>query len=309
MKKIGLLFSGQGAQYVGMGKDLTENYPAAKALFDKADALLKNNFSKVCFEGPAEELTKTNYCQPALYTQGLALLEILKQERPGFEFVAAAGLSLGEFTAHAAAGSFTFEEGLKLVAERGRLMQEACESTKGSMATILGADAEACEKLAAAAGVGVANYNCPGQIVLSGSVEGIDKAIELSKDMGFKKVIKLNVAGAYHSSLMDSARQGLKKHLDAANIQSPKVTVLSNVTGDIVSTPDQIRDTLERQVTGSVRWESCIRKMASLGVEELIELGPGKVLAGLCKRTELNIPCISIGNLEDVKSQLLQPTA
>jgi len=287
-----------------MGKDVVEAYPETAALFQQADAVLQNGFSDVCFNGPAERLTDTSYCQPALFTHGLALLAALQKERPGFQFHACAGLSLGEFTAHTAAGHFHFTDGLKLVAERGRLMQEACLQTKGGMISLIGASPGQAQELAAAVGLEVANYNCPGQIVLSGPLDLIPLAMAKGKELGLKRALPLNVAGAYHSVLMQSAQAGLKPHIDAVPIQTSSVAVYANVTGKQVKAPEEIRDTLLRQVTGSVRWEQCVEELITDGATLLIEIGPGKVLTGMCKRIHKEMPCLSIGNVEDLKGAL-----
>jgi len=205
MSKVVLLFSGQGAQKVGMGKDLVEAYPSAKALFEKADSVLSRSLTDVMFNGPAEDLTRTGNCQPALFLHGLALLEILREKVPSLEPVAAAGLSLGEMTAHCAAGTFTFEEGLNLVARRGELMDEACEANPGTMAAMIGGSDEDVARLASDCDVDVANLNCPGQTVLSGKEEGIDTAVSKAKEYGLRMGKKLKVAGAYHSRLMAGA--------------------------------------------------------------------------------------------------------
>ena len=299
-----LLFSGQGAQHIGMGRDLVQSSPEAAALYQEADALLNNGFSQVCFEGPEDRLTDTSYCQPALFVQGLALLAMLQKERPDFSFFATAGLSLGEFTAHTAAGHFSFSEGLKLVASRGRLMQEACLNTQGGMVTLIGASAEQAEALAAASGLQVANYNCPGQIVLSGPKTAIPLALEKSKALGLKRVLPLNVAGAYHSRLMQSAQDGLAPVLQATTIVPNPILTFSNVTGRLVSTESEIRDTLLRQVTGSVRWQDCIEGLIAQGAQRFLELGPGRVLAGMCKRIHKDIPCLSAGNAEELRGVL-----
>jgi [acyl-carrier-protein] S-malonyltransferase len=301
---IALIFSGQGAQYVGMGKDLTDAYPIAQDLYQQAESILGNGLREVCFEGPVEKLTDTSYCQPALFVHGLALLSILKQEKPAFHFQAAAGLSLGEFTAHAAAGTFTFAEGLNVVSERGRLMQEACQQSEGGMLTLIGASQEQAVELAEKSGLEVANYNCPGQIVLSGPRSLIPAAIETGKSLGLKRTIPLNVAGAYHSRLMKPAQEKLAPRIESTPISSPSFPVYCNVTGQVVSTTTEIRQTLIAQVTGSVRWEQCMNNMIASGITHFIELGPGKILAGMCKRINKDIPCLSAGNLEELKGLL-----
>lgn len=281
-----LLFAGQGAQQVGMGQDLVEAFPAATTAFEKADAVLGRSLSSLIFEGPEEELTKTANCQPALFVHGLALLEVLQEEVPSLKAVAAAGLSLGEMTAHTAAGTFGFEEGLRLVARRGAFMDEACKATDGAMAAMIGGDAEAVRKLAADCDVDVANFNAPGQIVLSGASEGIDQAVALAKEHGIRMGRKLKVAGAYHSRLMAGAQENLGRALAEAEVGVPKLPVICNYAAEEVSNPERIRETLTLQVTGSVRWEESIRLLLDRGHRLFIELGPGKVLTGLMGRID-----------------------
>ena len=299
--KTAVIFSGQGAQHVGMGKDFTGE---AAELFDRADAILPGAFKEVCFNGPAEKLTDTSYCQPALFVHGLGLLAMLKKERPNFAFQAAAGLSLGEFTAHTAAEHFRFEDGLNLVATRGRLMQEACLATKGGMLSLIGATPEQAKALAAATNLEVANYNCPGQIVLSGAAANIAAAAEQGKAMGLKRALPLNVAGAYHSRLMKPAQDGLAPALAEVPISASAIAVYANVTGKRVVGDDEIRETLRRQVTGSVRWQECVEEMIRDGIEQFIELGPGKVLASMCKRINPNVPVVSIGSAAELATAL-----
>ena len=287
-----------------MGKDLCEGNNAAKALFDQAESILGSEFLAACFEGPDATLTQTKYCQPALYVHGLALLAMVKEALPDFQFATTAGLSLGEFTAHAAAGTFSFEDGLRLVAARGAYMQEACASTDGGMLTILGADAEQAEQVAKESGMQVANYNCPGQIVLSGSKDLIPKATASAQTLGLKKIIPLNVAGAYHSSLMASAQAKLRPLLEKTTLRLPHVPVYSNVTGKPVLDDEAVRAALLAQVTGSVRWQPCIEDMIATGTTRFIEFGPGKVLAGLCKRINKDVPCLSMGTFADFEGGL-----
>jgi [acyl-carrier-protein] S-malonyltransferase len=293
---IAVLFSGQGAQKVGMGSDLAA-LPQAQALFSQADAVLGESLSRIMFEGPMEELTRTSRCQPALYTHGLALLALLRHRLPALHLRAAAGLSLGEFTAHAAAGSFDFATGLRLVFERGRFMEDACLATKGGMLALLGGEVEAVQRLAAQCGVDVANYNAPGQIVLSGSLDGIEKAAAAAKDFGVKRAIPLQVAGAYHSRLMQAAQDRLKPVLQAAALQSPGCTVVSNVLGGAVNEPGAIREALAAQVTGSVRWVECMQHLIAAGHRRFVELGPDATLAGLMGKLDKSIEVISIRDL------------
>ena len=288
-----------------MGKDLATAHPAAAQVFAEADSVLGRSLSAVAFDGPEADLVQTANCQPALYVHGLACLAALRAKLGALSFQFAAGLSLGEFTAHAAAGTFTFADGLRLVAERGRLMQLACEQTTGSMAAMIGGEEADVRALAADSGVDVANFNSPGQIVLSGSMEGIDKAVAGAKDKGIRKAVKLNVAGAYHSRLMQSAADALAPTLASTAMQPPRFPVLANFTARAVSTPDEIRAALAAQVTGSVRWTETIEYLADVEkVELFLELGPGGIIAGLVKRTRKEIPVISIADCASLDAAL-----
>jgi [acyl-carrier-protein] S-malonyltransferase len=302
---IGLLFSGQGAQQVGMGKDLSQHYASAANLFSEADRRLQRSISQIAFAGPIEELTKTANCQVALYVHGLALLEVLREQLATFTFQAAAGLSLGEFTAHAAAGTFDFGTGLRLVDARSRLMEEACLSTTGTMAAFVGGEETAVREVALEADVDVANLNSPGQIVLSGATDNIQRAISLAKGKGIRRAVPLNVAGAFHSRLMASARTQLIPSLENAPIKSPGAVVIANVTAAPVKEPKEIRQTLADQVTGSVRWVETINYLLdNVGCNLLIELGPGQVLAGLVGRIRKGTEVISIENLNSLRDAL-----
>jgi [acyl-carrier-protein] S-malonyltransferase len=302
---IGLLFSGQGAQQVGMGKDLSQQYASAANLFSEADRRLERSISQVAFTGPIEELTKTANCQVALYVHGIAVLEVLREELGKFTFQAAAGLSLGEFTAHTAAGTFDFGTGLQLVDARSRLMEEACLSTKGTMAAFVGGEEAAVREVAQEADVDVANLNSPGQIVLSGATDNIQRAISLAKVKGIRRALPLNVAGAFHSRLMASARTQLIPILENAPIKSPGAVVIANVTAAPVKEPKEVRQTLADQVTGSVRWVETINYLLdNVGCNLLIELGPGQVLAGLVGRIRKGTEVISIDNLTTLRDAL-----
>lgn len=302
-KKIALLFSGQGAQTVGMGKDLAAAYPVVADLFKQGDDILGRSLSKIAWEGPEEELTKTANCQPALYVHGLACLAALRQEIGDFPIAAAAGLSLGEFTAHAAAGTFDFATGLKIVEARGKLMQEACEATTGAMAAMIGGEENAVRDLAAEADVDVANLNSPGQIVLSGEAAKIALAVGLAKEHGIRRATVLNVAGAYHSRLMESAYVKLGEILQATAFHTPKFPVICNVDALPVSEEQKIRETLQQQVTGTVRWIESIEYLADQEkIEQYIELGPGGVLAGLVGRTRKGSAVVSIADVESLKA-------
>ena len=288
-----------------MGKDLSQSYATAANLFSEADRRLQRSISQVAFEGPIEELTKTANCQVALYVHGLALLEVLKEELGTFRFQAAAGLSLGEFTAHAAAGTFDFGTGLELVDARSRLMEEACLSTTGTMAAFVGGEEGAVREIARETDVDVANLNSPGQIVLSGATTNIQAAISLAKEKGIRRALPLNVAGAFHSRLMASARTQLIPILDTAAIRTPGPIVAANVTAAAVKEPAEIRQTLADQVTGSVRWvETITYLLDQAGCDLLIELGPGQVLAGLVTRIRKGTEVISIENLATLENAL-----
>lgn len=294
MSKIVLLFSGQGAQKVGMGKEWVESSATARKMAMLADKTLGFSLSDIMFEGPDEELTKTSRCQPALYLHGLMALALIRERLPDLVPVAAAGLSLGEFTANAAAGSFSFEDGLNLVARRGEFMEAACLASDGAMAALIGGEESQVRALAAAADVDVANLNAPGQIVLSGTVVGIDSAIAQAKDFGIRRAIKLNVAGAYHSRLMQSAQDQLAAELATVYIKSPALPVICNFGASPVSEPAEIRSMLEKQVTGSVRWTESIQALIAMGHRSFLELGPGKVIAGLISKIDKETTVYSV---------------
>ena len=301
-KKIGLLFAGQGAQVVGMGKDLADEFPVAFGLFEKADAILGWALSDIAWDGPLEELTKTSKCQPALFVHGLAALAVLRDIAGNFAIEAAAGLSLGEITAHAAAGTFAFENGLRLVQKRGELMEEACAATNGAMAAMIGANEASARALAAAADVDVANINSPGQIVLSGDRAKIEMAVLLAKEHGIRRATLLNVAGAYHSRLMDSAYEKFGAALLEVEIRAPDFPVFSNVTGEPAKTLPEIRRTLQEQVTSTVRWADCMERMLARGCDFFIELGPGGVLAGLMQRTHKGAAVMSVSDVASARA-------
>ena len=301
--KIALLFAGQGAQVVGMGKDLAVEYPVAADLFRRADQLLSRTLSEIMWNGPLEELTKTSNCQPALFLHGLACLSILRELAGGeFLIAGAAGLSLGELTAHAAAGTFDFENGLKLVEKRGQFMDEACTATVGGMAAMIGADENAVRQLADDEDVDVANINSPGQIVISGELAKVEAAVAVAKEHGIRRATMLNVAGAYHSRLMQTAYEKLGAALLDVQMQLPTFPVISNVTGREGATLPEIRQTLQDQVTSTVRWVDCMERLAALGCDLFVELGPGGVLAGLLKRTRKDLEVISVTDVASVRA-------
>lgn len=300
-KKIALLFAGQGAQTVGMGRDLAKQFPTAANLFQKADDVLERKLSEIAWNGPIEDLTKTSNCQPALFVHGLACFSVLRELAGNFLIGGAAGLSLGEMTAHAAAGTFDFANGLQLVQRRGELMDEACEKTSGGMAALIGAEENVVRQLAADEDVDVANINAPGQIVISGELAKVEAAVGVAKEYGIRRATMLNVAGAYHSRLMESAYEKLGAVLQHVPMQPPSFFVISNVTGDEVRTPVEIRRTLQDQVTGTVRWLDCMERLAALGCDFFVELGPGGVLAGLLRRTLKGVDVTSIADVESVR--------
>ncbi len=295
MKAV-ILFPGQGAQKVGMAKDLYDTYEDVRTMMNQADAALGFSLTNIMFEGPDAELTRTCYCQPALFLHGLALYKMLCS-MVDIEPVAAAGLSLGEFTAHAAAGTFSMEDGLKLVQKRGAYMEEACQAAPSTMAAFIGGNDEAVQAVAKECDIDVANYNCPGQTVVSGSVEGVDKAVAGAKAAGFKLAKKLNVAGAYHSRFMKSAQEKLLPELTATAMQMPACPVYCNYEARPVESTDDIRAMLGAQVCGSVRWAACMQKLVDQGERLFIEMGPGKTLAGMMGRICKEARVISI---EDV---------
>lgn len=304
-KRIALLFAGQGAQTVGMGRDLAAKYPAAAELFSRADQILGRPLSQIIFDGPKEELTQTKNCQPGLFVHGLACLAALRHEVGDFPVHAAAGLSLGEFTAHAAAGTFDFETGLRLVERRGLFMQEACEHTQGGMAAMIGGDESAVRALASECDVDVANLNSPGQIVLSGESSKIALAVSLAKEHGIRMAKTLEVAGAYHSRLMNSAFVKLGDELQKTTFQTPRFPVICNTDATPVREAEEIRQSLQDQVTGTVCWTETTEYLVDEERCELfIELGPGGVLAGLLNRTRKGTPCVSISDVDSLEAAL-----
>src|SRR5579863_4189575 len=294
MQKTALLFAGQGAQIAGMGKDLAEKFPTARQWFDRANAVLGYDLASICFNGPEAELTKTENAQPGIFLVSWVAFELLKERVPGLKFDAAAGLSLGEFTALTAAGAMSFEDGLRVVRERGKFMQEACDVTKGSMAAIIGLEEAPTREVCAEAGVVLANLNCPGQLVISGEAEKIAKACELAKAKGAKRAIPLAVAGAYHSPLMASAQSKLRDELNKLTISAPAVPVISNVTAQAHGSDISAR--LVEQVCSSVRWEESMRTLLAQGFTRFIELGPGTALNGFMKRIDKSAQMLNVAD-------------
>jgi [acyl-carrier-protein] S-malonyltransferase len=300
MSKTALLFAGQGAQVVGMGKDLAEKFPSAQAWFDRANAALGYDLTKVCFEGPEAELTKTEHAQPGIFLVSWVAFQLLKEQVPNLKFEATAGLSLGEFTALTAAGALSFEDGLRVVRQRGKFMQEACDVTKGGMAAIIGLDEGPTREVCAEAGVVLANLNCPGQLVISGEAEKIAKACELAKAKGAKRALPLPVAGAYHSPLMASAQSKLAAELAAAKISAPGVPVISNVTAQAHGA--DISAKLVEQVCASVLWETSVRALLAQGYTRFIELGPGTALSGFMKRIDKTATMLNVADAASLEA-------
>jgi [acyl-carrier-protein] S-malonyltransferase len=297
MSKTALVFAGQGAQYVGMGKDFAEQVPEAKKWFDRANEILGFDLANICFNGPEAELTKTENCQPGIFVVSWIAFELLKQRVPNLKFEATAGLSLGELTALAAADVFSFDNGVRVARQRGRFMQEACDLTKGGMAAVLNLDAPVLMEVCKEADVEMANLNCPGQIVISGEAEKIAKACELAKAKGAKRALPLPVAGAYHSRLMTSAKTKVQGMLGAVQMAVPKVPVISNVTAQPHGTTAEISARLVDQVTSSVRWEDSMRYLIGQGFTRFIELGPGNALTGFMKRIDKNAQSLNVADM------------
>jgi [acyl-carrier-protein] S-malonyltransferase len=304
MSKTALLFAGQGAQTVGMGQDLAEKFPAAKAWFDRANAALGYDLAGICFTGPDSELTKTENAQPGIFLVSWVAFALLRERMPGLKFDATAGLSLGEFTALTAAEAMTFEEALRVVRQRGRFMQEACDVTRGGMAAVIGLDEAPTREVCAEAGVVLANLNCPGQLVISGETEKIATACELAKGKGAKRAIALPVAGAYHSPLMASAQPKLQAELARVKISSPRVPVISNVTAQPHAAPDQIAARMVEQVTSSVRWEESMRYLLAQGFTRFIELGPGTALSGFLKRIDKTAQLLNVADAASLEATI-----
>jgi len=296
-----ILFPGQGAQFVGMGKDLAEAFPAAAEVFRRANEVVGFDLAALCFEGPEEALTSTANSQPAIYTVSFAVLEALKAENrlAAWDVKAAAGLSLGELTALAFAGAMTFEEGLRLVRERGRCMQAAAEANPGGMAAVIGLDEAAvtavCEEAASAGVVAPANINSPEQIVVSGAVEAVEAASRLALERGARSVVPLRVSAAFHSPLMRPARERFAEALDGVTFGRPAVPVISNVTAEPHGDGAAIRAALLDQIDHPVRWWPSMQRFLDDGVREFREVGPGRVLAGMLKRIDRTATCTSIG--------------
>ena len=304
---VAYLFAGQGSQYVGMGKDLYQAFPESKAVFDKADKVLGFSLSKLCFEGPLEELTKTNNCQPAIVTMTTAAFEAFKSIKRNTQDAIryTAGLSLGEYSALVASEAISFEDAVYLVRRRGEFMEEEAQKFPGKMASILGLDLEVIKKICQQTHAEIANLNSPGQIVISGGAKEIEQAVIEAEKAGAKRVITLEVSGAFHSSLMKGASLKLAKELEKIKIQSPKIPVVSNVTAEATTSAQEIRENLIKQVASSVLWETSMRLIVSKGISGFYEFGPGKVLKGLMRRISDTAQVVTIEKKEDIGSFLV----
>jgi len=298
---VGYLFAGQGSQYVGMGKDLCEAFPAAKAVFEKADQVLGFSISDLCFNGPLEELTKTNNCQPAIVTMSIACWQAYLNKHPQVDGYMA-GLSLGEYSALVAAQAISFEDAVYLVRQRGKFMEEEAQAHPGKMLSVIGLDLAGVKEICAETGGEVANINCPGQIVVSGSAEAMVKAQVLAKEKGAKLAVMLEVSGAFHSSFMKGASEKLARELESINITLPKFPVISNVTGKPVLSGQEIKQNLIQQVAESVLWEDSMRLILAKGITSFIEFGPGKVLKGLMRRIDSSAQVVNIEKSADLSN-------
>jgi len=301
IKPIGFLFPGQGAQFVGMGKDLYEQSPAARALYEKADAILGYPISQICFNGPEEELTRTLYAQTGILVTSLAALAALHEKNPDLQPSVVAGLSLGEFTALTASGAISFEDALKLVQVRAEAMESAAKNNPGTMAFIMGLTLEQCTDVAKEAGCEVANLNAPDQTVLSGTLASIELACTLATAKGAKRAMPLKVGGAFHSSLMEEAKSRLEVALASTPIRTPHCTFIPNVTAEKVSSPEEIRSLLAKQLTSSVQWVRTLATAKETGVTTYLELGPGKILKGLARKCQPELEVVSFGGWADFK--------
>ena len=307
---IAFLFPGQGSQSVGMGKDLAAMYPVAQETFDEADAALGFKLSQLCWEGPEDKLKMTEITQPAILTVSVAAWRVLQSKGINPQFVA--GHSLGEYSAHVAAGTFDFKDAVRTVNKRGKYMQEAVPAGVGAMAAILMLAADEVKKVCEEAAQGevcqAANLNSPGQTVISGNKAAVERAAELAKKRGAKRAVMLPVSAPFHCALMQPAQDRLAADLKALNFRNPEVPIMCNVDVAQVTTADQARDTLTRQVTGAVQWDAGIRKLMELGVKTFVEVGPGAVLTGLMRQIDKSATAFNVedeASLQKVMNELL----
>ncbi|MFA6142296.1 MAG: ACP S-malonyltransferase [Candidatus Omnitrophota bacterium] len=304
MTDIALVFPGQGAQYVGMGKDLYDNSPKAREVFDKAAAILKFDIKKLCFEGPQEELSTTQNSQPAILVTSIAALRAL-QDTPYYSQISpkfSLGLSLGEYSALVAAESISFEDAVILVRKRGEYMEDASRKNPGKMACVIGMDIKSVEELCKGFGCEIANLNCPGQIIVSGKVNSIELFASFAKEKGAKRVLMLEVSGPFHSSLMTSARDKLKDYIEKIQITPPRIPFISNVDAKVQADPVKIKENLISQVNQKTLWEESIKLVAAGGVKKFLEIGPGQVLKGLLRKIDSKLETGSIETFQDLQS-------
>lgn len=303
MVDTALIFPGQGAQFVGMGKDLYEQFPQAKEVFDKANAILKFDLKKLCFEGPHDELSMTSNSQSAILTTSIAALRsfeaspLYPQYTPKFSI----GLSLGEYTALVAAGSISFEDAIVLVRKRGEYMEDASKKNPGKMACVIGMEMKAVEDLCKGFGCEIANLNCPGQVVVSGKTNNVELFASFAKEKGAKRVLMLEVSGPFHSSLMTPARDKLKDYIEKIQIFPPKLSFISNVDAKIQTDPAKIKENLIMQVNSRTLWEESVKLVSASGVKTFLEIGPGQVLKGLLKKIDPKLEVRNLGTLKDLE--------
>jgi [acyl-carrier-protein] S-malonyltransferase len=296
------VFPGQGAQQVGMGRAMAERYPAALAVYDAAGAALGWDVAGICWEGPEEELRRTAVTQPALLTTCLACAAPLRERGARPDLVA--GHSVGEYAALVAAGALSLADGVRLVARRGAAMEEAARENPGGMAAVLGLSTETVEEICAATGASLANRNAPGQVILSGPAAALEAATALARERGARRVIPLNVSGAFHSPCMASAAEAMREILARVEIRRADVPVIANLTAEPVQEPETIRAALSGQLAGGVRWEESVRRAVAMGVTRVVELGPGGVLAGICKRIDPALPVVAVATPDDLEAVL-----
>lgn len=301
MKKVAYVFPGQGSQYIGMGHNFYQNFNSAKQIFDTADEILGYSLTKLCFEGQIEKLSQTQYSQPAILTTSIAALAVVKEELPSLLPTYVAGHSLGEYTALVAANAVEFTEAIRIVQKRAEFMQQEAEKIPTGMVAILGLERATLEKICKAESVEIANINCPGQIVISGMKEYLEKASKNALALNAKKVITLPVSGAFHSSFMKPAQQKLALVLENANIKNAKLPVIANVSATPITTSEEIKLALINQITSPVLWEDSIRFMIKEGVNTFIEIGPAKVLRGLIRRIDAKVEIKNIENMDSLK--------